>query len=67
MSDNRPQGGITSQPHPQSGPSFPIASGALDFAFSTVGSLAGNERRRQLESSVDKLAQCECLDHWSGF
>lgn len=50
----------SSQPQ-QQGASFPIASGALDFAFSAVGSVAGDERRRQLEQGVGRLAQSECF------
>jgi hypothetical protein len=59
MPDNRLPGGSNNPKPQQQGPTFPIASGALDFAFSAVGSVAGDERRRQLESGVGKLAQSE--------
>lgn len=59
---NRPSGSFSPQPNPQQQqqqhrPQFPIASGALDFAFNAVGTYAGDERRKKLEEGVGKLTQ----------
>ena len=51
-----PQRPPQQQPN-HSGHTIPIASDALNMALSAVGSVAGNERRRQLEHGVDKLTQ----------
>ena len=59
---NRPPGSLSPQPYlpqqqQQHRPQFPIASSALNMAFSAVGSVAGDERRRKLEEEVERLAQ----------